>query len=255
MQKVNRGKSLAHGFSVMESGQMVFWLLARKKDTMYVFPAAYIYYINNRTPGKRMYRMNKTDSRHMSWLYLYLGGFLAGVFIINIWRNLFLQNMELLNAASLNRLQYLEVDRGAFFLYVVKERIGIVVILGVLATTYIGIYVVSMFAVWTGAMAGILLSVASIRYGIKGIAFILAGTLPQYLLLVPACIMLMDWCYKLSTALYHPEKAYDMKYSTKKQYILRKAVQLLIIAGIAIAGSIVESYINPMLISFFIKIF
>ena len=196
-----------------------------------------------------MYRMNKTDSRHMSWLYLYLGGFLAGVFIINIWRNLFLQNMELLNAASLNRLQYLEVDRGAFFLYVVKERIGIVVILGVLATTYIGIYVVSMFAVWTGAMAGILLSVASIRYGIKGIAFILAGTLPQYLLLVPACIMLMDWCYKLSTALYHPEKAYDMK------YILRKAVQLLIIAGIAIAGSIVESYINPMLISFFIKIF
>ena len=73
----------------------------------------------------------------MSWLYLYLGGFLAGVFIINIWRNLFLQNMELLNAASLNRLQYLEVDRGAFFLYVVKERIGIVVILGVLATTYI----------------------------------------------------------------------------------------------------------------------
>ena len=184
----------------------------------------------------------------MSWLYLYLGGFLAGVFIINIWRNLFLQNMELLNAASLNRLQYLEVDRGAFFLYVVKERIGIVVILGVLATTYIGIYVVSMFAVWTGAMAGILLSVASIRYGIKGIAFILAGTLPQYLLLVPACIM-------LSTALYHPEKAYDMKYSTKKQYLLRKAVQLLIIAGIAIAGSIVESYINPMLISFFIKIF
>lgn len=145
-------------------------------------------------------------------------------------------------------------QRG-FFLYVVKERIGIVVILGVLATTYIGIYVVSMFAVWTGAMAGILLSVASIRYGIKGIAFILAGTLPQYLLLVPACIMLMDWCYKLSTALYHPEKAYDMKYSTKKQYILRKAVQLLIIAGIAIAGSIVESYINPMLISFFIKIF
>ena len=32
-----------------------------------------------------------------SWLYLFLGGFLAGVFVINIWRNLFLQDMELLN--------------------------------------------------------------------------------------------------------------------------------------------------------------
>lgn len=191
----------------------------------------------------------------MCWLYLYLGGLLAGVFAINIWRGLFLQDMELLNAASLSRLQYLEVDKGAFFLYVVKERIGIVIVLGLLATTYVGIYAVSAFALWTGAMAGILLSVASIRYGIKGIALVMAGTMPQYLLLVPACIMLMDWCCKLSTALYHPERAYDMKYGTKKQYLLRKAVQILVIAGIMIAGSIAESYINPMLLSFFVKIF
>lgn len=202
-----------------------------------------------------MYRIYRADSRHMCWLYLYLGGLLAGVFAINIWRGLFLQDMDLLNAASLSRLQYLEVDKGAFFLYVVKERIGIVIVLGLLATTYVGIYAISVFALWTGAMAGILLSVASIRYGIKGIALVLAGTMPQYLLLVPACIMLMDWCCKLSTALYHPERAYDMKYGTKKQYLLRKAVQILAIAGIMIAGSIAESYINPMLLSFFVKIF
>lgn len=233
----------------------VYLRRVRKQHITYVILIAGIYCINDRTPGKRMYHVYKADSRHMSWLYLYLGGLLVGVFAINIWRSLFLNDMELLNAASLNRLQYLKVDNGAFFLYVVKERIGIVVALGLLATTYVGIYAVSVFALWTGAMAGILLSVASIRYGIKGIVLVLAGTMPQYLLLVPACIMLMDWCCKLSIALYHPEKAYDMKYGTKKQYLLKKTVQILVIAGIMIAGSVVESYINPMLLSFFINFF
>ncbi len=202
-----------------------------------------------------MHRIYRMDSRHISWLYLFLGGFLAGVFVINIWRNLFLQDMELLNAASLNRLRYLEVDEGSFFLYVLKERMGTVLALCLLATTYVGTYAVSVFALWLGAMAGVFLSVASIRYGIKGILLVLAGILPQYLLLVPACIMLMNWCYKVSNALYHPEKAADIRYGTRKQYLMRKAVQLLMIIGVVLAGSVMESYINPILLSGFLKIF
>lgn len=215
-----------------------------------------IYYINVRASGrKRMHQIYRTDSRHISWLYLFLGGFLVGVFAMNIWKNLFLQDMELLNAASLSRLRYLEVDRGAFFLYVLKERIGMVFLLCILATTYIGIYAVSFFALWMGAMAGVFLSVASIRYGLKGIALIAAGILPQYLLLVPACVMLMNWCYQLSMALYHPERAADLRYGTKKQYLMRKAAQLLLILGAVMVGSAIESYINPMLLSAFLKIF
>ena len=202
-----------------------------------------------------MHYIYRTDSRHISWLYLFLGGFLIGVFAMNIWRNLFLQDMELLNAASLSRLRYLEVDGGSFFLYVLKERIGTAFLLCVLATTYIGIYAVSFFAFWMGTMAGGFLSVASIRYGLKGIALIAAGILPQYLLLVPACIMLMSWCYQLSAALYHPEKAADFRYGTKKQYLMRKAAQFLVILGIIIIGSAMESYINPILLSAFLKIF
>ena len=143
----------------------------------------------------------------------------------------------------------------AFFLYVLKERIGMVFLLCILATTYIGIYAVSFFALWMGAMAGVFLSVASIRYGLKGIALIAAGILPQYLLLVPACVMLMNWCYQLSMALYHPERAADLRYGTKKQYLMRKAAQLLLILGAVMVGSAIESYINPMLLSAFLKIF
>lgn len=191
----------------------------------------------------------------MSWLYLFLGGFLAGILIINIWRTPFLQDMELLNAASLSRLRYLEVDGGAFFLYVLRERLGTVFALCLLSTTYIGTYTISVFALWMGTMAGVFLSVASIRYGIKGIALVMAGILPQYLLLVPAYIMLMSWCYELSAALYHPEKALNIRYGTKRQYFMRKAVQLLVIVGAVIIGSTIESYVNPTLLSGFLKIF
>lgn len=202
-----------------------------------------------------MYHIYKTDSRHISWLYLFLGGFLTGVFAMNIWKNLFLQDMELLNAASLSRLRYLEVDGSSFFLYVLRERMGTAAVLCILATTYVGIYTVSLFSLWMGTMAGIFLSVASIRYGMKGIALIAAGILPQYLLLVPACIMLMNWCYQLSAVLYHPERAADFRYGTRKQYLIRKAVQLLVILGVVIVGSAVESYVNPILLSAFLKIF
>ena len=95
------------------------------KRNEYVSPVPDIYYINVTVPGRKiMHYIYRTDSRHISWLYLFLGGFLIGVFAMNIWRNLFLQDMELLNAASLSRLRYLEVDGGSFFLYVLKERIG-----------------------------------------------------------------------------------------------------------------------------------
>ena len=166
-----------------------------------------------------------------------------------------MQDMGLLDAASLSRLRYLEIDEGSFFLYVLKERMGVVLALCLLATTYVGVYALSAFALWLGAMAGFFLSVASIRYGLKGILLILAGILPQYLLLVPACIMLMNWCYKVSNALYHPDRAVDIRYGTRKQYFMRKTVQLFMIMVVVVAGCVMESYVNPLLLSVFLKIF
>ena len=196
-----------------------------------------------------------TDSRRISWLYLFLGGFLIGILVLNIWRDFFLQDMELLNVASLSRIRYMEVDSGTFLLYVLKERMGIVVLLCLLATTYLGTVAVSVYALGMGTMAGVVLSVASIRYGLKGILLILISVFPQYLLLVPGCIMLMEWCCRLCTLLYHPERMGDMGYGTRKQHLLRRVVQLLVIVGILLLGSVLESYANPVLLSGFLKIF
>lgn len=202
-----------------------------------------------------MHQVYGTNSRHISWLYLFLGGFLIGIFVMNIWNDLFLQDMELLNAASLSRLRYMKVDGGTFFLYVLRERMGTVALLCIFATTYLGVIAVSIYTFGMGAMAGIVLSVASIRYGIKGILLILASVLPQYLLLVPAYMMLLVWCYRICTALYHPERNSEAIYGMRRPYLLRKAAQLLVILGIILLGSALESYMNPVILSGFLKIF
>lgn len=202
-----------------------------------------------------MYRRVSTGSRHISWLYLFLGGFLSGVLIINIWRSSFLEGMDLLNAASLSRLKYLDIDGKAFFIYVLRERLGTALALCLLATTYIGTVAISLYAAGLGIMAGIFLSVSAIRYGLKGVFLVAAGIMPQYILLVPACIMLMNWCYQLCTGMYYPHRASENVYGNRKQYFMKKVLQLFFILGVVIIGSLLESYVNPILFSGFLKIF
>ena len=202
-----------------------------------------------------MQKIRMTNSRHISWLYLFLGGFFAGTLLINIFKSFFLEKMNLLNEASISRLKYLDINNNALLGYVIRERLGIVIILGLLATTYVGLLAMNIFAAWMGLMAGVFLSVSAIRYGLKGIMLILAGILPQYFLLVPACIMLMNWCYLLCAGLYFPHKSMETSYGNKKQFLIRKTGQLTIIIGVVIIASILESYVNPTLLKIFLKLF
>ena len=202
-----------------------------------------------------MLKIRGAYSRHVSWLYLFLGGFLIGTFAVNIWGDFFLEGSDLLSAASLSRLRYLDIDGNAFLLFVLKERLGMVLMLCLLATTYAGILAVSGYALCMGTMAGIFLSAASIRYGLKGILLVLAGILPQYLLLAPAFLMLMNWCWRVCTALHYPHRSGEMVYGGGKQYLLRKLPQLVVIIGIIFIVSVLESYVNPVLLSNFLKIF
>lgn len=202
-----------------------------------------------------MHQRYVTDSRHISWLCLFLGGFLIGTFVLNIRQELVMQNMELLDASSLSRLRYMQIDSGAFFVFLLRKRLGAALWLCLLSTTYLGCLAVSGYAVYTGMLAGVVLSVASLRYGLMGIILMLVSVLPQYLLLVPAGILLMRWCCQVCNALYHPERNKDMRYGTRKQYLCRRMVQLMVILLIIFTGCLLEGYLNPLLLSGFLNLF
>lgn len=194
-----------------------------------------------------MYR--KTANHFLSlWIYVFLGGFLLGVFIMNIGNEVLLTEEGIFAPASVSRLQYVEIDGGRFFQYVLKKRMQGILLPVLLSTTVIGNTVFYGCLSWQGLLAGMTISAAVIRFGIKGLLLILAGIFPHQLLLFPAMIMLFVWCYDNCQSRLFLVKG-------KSRQFIRQVISLLWIGFMILIGCILESYVNPMLVSDILKIF
>lgn len=174
---------------------------------------------------------------------------------MNMGDEVFLSENGIFSHTSVSRLKYIEIDGGRFFRYVLKHRMGEGAILLLLSTTGLGLVSVYASIIWQGMLAGMTITTAIIRYGIRGMLLILGGMFPHQLLLVPAQIMLLGWCYKNYSRGHFPGK-YSPPYNKgRKQQYIRQAIGLLWIAIVIVIGCILESYVNPILISDLLKIF
>ena len=192
---------------------------------------------------------------YILWFYLFLGSFLLGVLIMNMGDGVLISENGIFSQASVSRLRYIEIDSGRFFRYVLKHRMGEGALLLLLSTTGLGIISVYVCIIWQGVLAGMTITTAIIRYGIRGMLLILGGMFPHQLLLVPAEIMLLGWCYE-NCSRGHFSGKYDLPYyQNRKQQYIRQAIGLLWIIAVIIIGCILESYVNPILISDLVKIF
>ncbi len=191
---------------------------------------------------------------YMLWFYLFLGSFFLGVFLMNIGNETLLTEEGIFSAASVSRLKYIEIDSGRFLRYVLKRRMGEGIGLILLSTTGIGLAAVYVWVVWQGVLAGMTITAAIIRFGVKGLLLLLGGLFPHQLLLIPAQVMLLGWCYENISR--KPVGGYVTSFYTgKKQQFLRQGIALLWILIVILIGCILESYVNPMLVSDLVKIF
>lgn len=183
---------------------------------------------------------------------LFLAGILLGIFVMNLGKNVILENSSLLNEETLYRVKYMTVDNHALFRYVLRKRLALVLILGVLATTYLGIPVCMATAFWYGMSSGAFLAVLTARYGLKGVLFALAGIFPQYLLYVPAMAILLTWCVDINRSIYF--KGYREKENIR--YLLpTRIVRYFLVIVIVILGCMVEAFCNPGILMAFLKVF
>ena len=194
-----------------------------------------------------MYRKKKNGMASF-WFCLFLGGFLLGVILMNVCCEIFLTEEGIFAASDINRLKYLEIESKNFFVYVMKKRVRNAVIPVLLSTTMLGSIAVYGCLVWQGMAMGMMITAAVIRFGIKGLLLILAGVFPHQFLLFPAMIMMLVWCYDNcgNRAVYRP--------GIQKHY-MKQTVSLLWICFMLLIGCILESYVNPMLVSDILKIF
>lgn len=200
------------------------------------------------------------EKKNRALIFIMGVGFLLGLFLMNIGKKALLENTDLLSEYTLYEMKYTVIDGNAFFWYVLQKRVGMVLILALLSTTWLGMAATWACAAWLGACGGMLVMAALIRYGIKGILLILVGLFPQGIIYFPVIILLLHWSYEFCITLYFPYRLSTNSISigedsAKGVLIRKKVLQLLILLGVVIIGCFLESYVNPKLVISLLKIF
>ena len=197
----------------------------------------------------------KRNSVYKIWLLLFFAGFLAGILIMNICGISLLGEDGIFNEASINRLKYMEVNKRELFVFVVPRRLKQYFAMGILSTTFLGIWILYGNVIMQGMLAGMMITAAFIRFGVKGLLLLFSVMFPQQLLFVPAMFMMLCWCYQNCSMLYYPAKCiWPCGRGKKKQYLCQGVI-LFWIVGVVCIGCILASYVNPILITDIMKIF
>ena len=87
----------------------------------------------------------------------------------------------------------------------------------------------------TGISAGILISAAVLNLGIKGSLLCLVGLFPQFLLYIPAYVVLLWYCYT----------APQTRWNRQKTIFVSLAMSV---------GILLEIYINPIIVKAFLSV-
>lgn len=188
-------------------------------------------------------------------IYLFMIGLFLGILIVNAGYDTWIRNGSLLGTEMILRLKNSVPDGGELFGYIMKHRLFTVFMLGILGTTMIGIPAICGYVCYTGLAAGCLLSVAVIRYGIRGLLLMAAGVFPQGLLMIPAYIALFVWTLNVNRILYSKSPYGDHYIGAGRQSYLKKGIEMIGIIVVVIIGCLVESYVNPRMLHFILKIF
>lgn len=195
------------------------------------------------------------DNTYRRWFFFFCIGFLIGILFVNFYNGTFFLEEGIFGNTSINRLKYLDVDNGLLFRYVVCKRLKNFLFIGLLSATCFGIAATYACIVWQGLLTGMIITAAVIRFGMKGILLILSVFFPHQFLLFPASIMMLYWSYQNCCFLYFPGKNHFSSFRPQKKQYVRQLLLLFWIIAVVLIGCILESYVNPILLSDILKIF
>lgn len=179
-------------------------------------------------------------------------GFLAGILVMNFGKSILLEDTGLFDEYTLYRMKYMTVNSSALFCYAFRKRITVLLIMAVLATTYLGYVVCRAAAAWCGMSLGVFLTVLFMRYGIKGFALAVVSVFPQCFFYVPAVVMMLGWSESLYRAIYSRGFSVD---EGERVFVAKKLGWLGAIAVVVSLGCLMEGYVNPGLLIGYLKMF
>lgn len=171
----------------------------------------------------------KTFRTRKQMVALFMLGFLCGILYVNLALKQYLTDMGIFNLHFLEQYTGTEFAAKEYLLFLAGIRLLPFGILTGLVLTRLRKVISFVFLVWTGFSWGILLTMAVFYMGLKGIAFCVAGILPQFLFYIPAYVIVL-W--------------YGMTYP-QSRWNHQKTVFVI---GMMLTGLILEAYVNPVLV-------
>lgn len=171
--------------------------------------------------------------------------FFVSFFVGILWANFLGTSSKnrffMLNEYYLQQLKYAKLDYNRLFLYILENRLPLLVALLLLSFTVVGILLQILFIVYFGASFGFLCVMAITNFGWKGILYISGFLFPHYIFYIAFYLMFLRifWKKKEGIAM------------TQKELVMQSCILVLLLA----AGLLVESYVNPIFLKKMLKIF
>ncbi|MGC4020062.1 MAG: stage II sporulation protein M [Muricomes sp.] len=164
----------------------------------------------------------------------FMPGFLLGIIYVNLIMKKYTAEPGIFSDYFLKQYQTAEIVAQEYIWYLIKIRVIPFLFLAGLAFTKFRKISSIAFLVWTGFSSGMLLSMAVLGLGIKGSILCIVGILPQFLLYVPAYMIVIWYSYT------YPQS----KWNTQKTIFAAMTMA---------AGIILEAYVNPVLMQAFLS--
>lgn len=178
--------------------------------------------------------MNIFHSRKQ-FIAFFMPGFLLGIVYVNFIARKYMAEPGIFSDFFLNQFQTVSIEVKEYIWYLLRLRAVPFLVLAGLSFTKAGKISAVLFLVWTGVSAGILISAAVLNMGIKGSLLCLVGLFPQFLLYIPAYVVLLWHCYT----------------SPQSQWNHQKTIFVSLAMSV---GIILEMYVNPIIIKAFLSV-
>lgn len=178
-----------------------------------------------------MKRRKENESR----LALFLAaGFFAGILSANLQPGLYIADMGIFSGYFLEQYAAAEIRMPDYLWYVARVRAVPLLFAGAAGCTRFKKAAAAVFLLWTGFCGGLLFAAAVMKLGIRGILLCLLAMVPHFAFYAMACFVLLWYLYN------YPEIRWDL--SKTAFFLLSAAV-----------GVLLECYVNPVLMQFFVR--
>lgn len=161
-------------------------------------------------------------------------GFLLGILYTNLLSEKMVMYTGILSDSFLNQYLYTDVNSAEYVWYVIKARVFPVILVSALGCTRLKRAVVVLVLVWTGFLSGMMMTLAILKMGVKGLILCLVALTPHVFFYIAAYMILLWYLYN------YPDSEWN-------------SVKMISIILFFSVGIILETYVNPVLMHLFIR--